>query len=28
MLRILLEAGVASQRSPGRMAGRKTAVGA
>ncbi len=28
MLRILLEAGVASQRSPGRMAGRKTVVGA
>jgi aspartate-semialdehyde dehydrogenase len=28
MLRILLESGVASQRSPGRMAGRKTVVGA
>ena len=28
MLRILLEAGVAAQRSPGRMAGRKTVVGA
>jgi len=28
MLRILLEAGVATQRSPRRMAGRKTVIGA